>query len=202
MASWITAVAALLAVVLAGLALLLVKLMHAALSRRFAVVQEWFLDYRREQQRAQADQVAAWPVSERETFEKIITRGVVGAAVRNASSMPVYELEIVYRDPDAAWTAVKRVRQVPPSQTPEVYAGFDEEETNGPPDPERINADGTIRLAPSADMHIELRFTDAPGRRWVRDDRGLLTLSEESGQASGGGEGGAAGAGHVSLGDE
>jgi hypothetical protein len=204
MASWITAVAALLAVVLAGLTLFVVKLMHSALSRRFELVQEWFLDHRREQQRAQADQVAAWPVSERETFEKIITRGVVGAAVRNASSMPVYELEIVYRDPDAAWTAVKHVRQVPPSETPEVYAGFDDEETSGTPNPERINADGTIRLAPSADMHIELRFTDAQGRRWMRDDRGVLTQTGEpgSGQALGGGDGGSAGAGHVALGDE
>jgi hypothetical protein len=149
--------------------------MHVVLVRRFALVETWFLAYRHQQWRAQADLVCAWPVSERETFEKIITRGVVGAAVRNASQTPVYEVELIYRDPDAAWTAIKRVRQVPPSDAPEVYAGFDEEETKGEPSPDRINEDGTIRLAPSADMHLELRFTDTLGRRWIRDDRGQLT---------------------------
>jgi hypothetical protein len=175
MASWIAPFAALLAVVLAGLVLFVVLKMHKLLLRRFEIVEAWFLAYREQQWRAQAELVCAWPVSERETFEKVITRGVVGAAVRNASQMPVYELELVFRDPDAAWTAIKRIRQVPPSDVPEVYAGFDEEETKGEPNPERINEDGTIRLAPSADMHLEVRFTDSQGRRWTRDDRGVLT---------------------------
>jgi hypothetical protein len=123
--------------------------------------------------------VCAWAVSERETFEKIITRGVVGAAVRNAGQAPVYDLEIIFRDPPAAWTAIRRVRIVPPGEAPEVYAGFDSEETNGAVERERINEDGTIRLAPSADMHIELRFTDLRGRRWQRDEMGVLTLLTE-----------------------
>jgi hypothetical protein len=174
MASWITAFAAVVALVLAALTLLTVRGMHKALTERFGVVRDWYEASRLDRWRAQASLVCAWPVSERETFEKIITRGVVGAAVRNASEVPVYDVEIVYRDPDAAWTAMKRVRMVPPAAGPEVYAGFDEEETNGEPHPERINEDGTIRLAPSADMHLELRFTDAQGRRWVRDDEGRL----------------------------
>jgi hypothetical protein len=100
----------------------------------------------------------------------------VGAAVRNGSASPVYELELVYRDPEAAWTAVKRIPMVPPAEAAEVYAGFDEDKTDGDPHPDRINADGTIRLATSAQMRLELRFTDQQGRRWVRDERGVLSL--------------------------
>jgi hypothetical protein len=176
MASWITACAALVAALLAVLVLLVALTMHRALMRRFAVVESWVEAYRLEQWRQQADRVSAWPVSERETFEKIITRGVVGAAVRNGSATPVYQLELVYHDPDAAWTAVKRIAMVPPTDAPEVYAGFDEDKTEGEPKPDRVNADGTIRLAASADMHLEMRFTDGQGRRWVRDRLGVLTM--------------------------
>jgi hypothetical protein len=175
MAAWITAVAALLAAVVATLVLLVVWKMQRTLVGRSRVLEQWYLAYREERWRAQADLVSAWPVSERETFEKIITRGVVGAAVRNSSASPVYELELVYRDPEAAWTAVKRVPMVPPADTAEVYAGFDEDKTDGDPHPDRVNADGTIRLAASAQMRLELRFTDQQGRRWVRDERGVLT---------------------------
>jgi len=177
MAAWITACAALLAAVVAALVLLVVWKMQRALVGRFRVVEEWYLAYRDERWRAQADLVNAWPVSERETFEKVITRSVVGAAVRNASSAPVYEVELVYHDPDAAWTAIKRLPMVPPAETVEVYAGFDEDKTEGDPHPDRVNADGTIRLASSAEMRLELRFTDGQGRRWVRDSRGVLTAS-------------------------
>jgi hypothetical protein len=177
MASWVAAVAALIALVLASLVLYLGYRMHLALTRRYVVIEEWIRLYQHQLYRKQAELICAWPVSERETFEKVITRGVVGAAVRNASEMPVYELEIIYRDPDAAWTAIKRVRQLPPSETPDVYAGFDEQATHGEPNPDRINEDGSIRLAHSAEMHVELRFTDSQGRRWIRDDRGVLRES-------------------------
>jgi hypothetical protein len=176
MASWIIACAASLVAVLAALMVLVALTMHGAQKRRFAVVESWVEAYRLEQWRAQADRVCAWPVSERATFEKIITRGVVGAAVRNGSASPVYQVELVYHDPDAAWTAVKRITILPPADSPEVYAGFDEDTTEGDPSPERVNADGTIRLAASADMHLEVRFTDGQGRRWVRDRQGVLTL--------------------------
>ncbi|MEV4508870.1 hypothetical protein AB0K00_07925 [Dactylosporangium sp. NPDC049525] len=136
--------------------------------------------YQLAESRADAERVCAWAVSERETFEKIITRGVVGAAIRNAGQTPVYDLEIVFRDPPAAWTAIRRVRIVPPSEQPEVYAGFDEEHTDGPVERDRINEDGTIRLAPSADMHVEVRFTDSRGRRWQRDDHGILAQVGEN----------------------
>src|SRR5690348_8559391 len=160
MASWITALAAVVALVLAAFTLRTVRGMQRALAERFGVVRDWYEAARLDRWRAQADLVSAWPVSERETFEKIITRGVVGAAVRNGSASPVYEVELVYRDPEAAWTAVKRVPMVPPADTAEVFAGFDEDRTDGEPHPDRINADGTIRLATSAQMRLELRFTD------------------------------------------
>jgi hypothetical protein len=74
--------------------------------------------------RAQAEKVAAWPISERETFQRAIERGVVGAAIRNASPMPIYN--------------------------------------------------GSVKLVPSAEMRVRIRFADALGRRWSRDDNGVL----------------------------
>jgi hypothetical protein len=169
-------VAAILAVLVAAGAVYLGWAALQAARQAVAAVGALAAQYRLAGDRRDAERVCAWAVSERETFEKIITRGVVGAAVRNAGQSPVYDVEIVFRDPPAAWTAVRRVRIVPPAEGPEVYAGFDQEETDGPVERERINDDGTIRLAPSADMHVELRFTDAGGRRWQRDDKGQLNL--------------------------
>ncbi|MFB9181304.1 hypothetical protein ACFFX1_24460 [Dactylosporangium sucinum] len=168
-------VAAILAAAVAGGAVFVALRALNAARRAGGTVAELIRQARDAELRRDAELVCAWAVSERETFERIITRGVVGAAVRNASQMPVYDMEIVFRDPPAAWTAIRRVRIVPPSGEPEVYAGFDEEKTEGPVERDRINEDGTIRLAPSADMHVELRFTDLRGRRWQRDDRGVLT---------------------------
>ncbi|MER7006456.1 hypothetical protein ABT297_25925 [Dactylosporangium sp. NPDC000555] len=173
-------VAALLAVLVAGAGAYVAWRALQAARRGAEAVTDLVAAHRLAGDRADAERVCAWAVSERETFERIITRGVVGAAVRNASQTPVYDLEIVFRDPPAAWTAIRRVRIVPPAEQPEVYAGFDQEETNGPVDRDRINDDGTIRLAPSADMHVELRFTDARGRRWQRDDKGRLNLLAEN----------------------
>ncbi|WP_238015291.1 hypothetical protein KZZ52_49595 [Dactylosporangium sp. AC04546] len=173
-------VAAILAAAVAGGAVFVALLALNAARRAGDAVEVLVGQVREAWLRRDAELVCAWAVSERETFEKIITRGVVGAAVRNASQMPVYDMEIVFRDPPAAWTAIRRVRIVPPSQQPEVYAGFDQEQTEGPVERDRINEDGTIRLAPSADMHVELRFTDLRGRRWQRDDRGVLTQVGEN----------------------
>ncbi|UWP80908.1 hypothetical protein [Dactylosporangium fulvum] len=171
---------ALVAVAVAGGAVVLAYQVLRAVRQGAADVVRLVAAHRLAEARADAERVCAWAVSERETFEKIITRGVVGAAVRNAGQTPVYDLEIVFRDPPAAWTAIRRVRIVPPSEQPEVYAGFDEEKTEGPVDRDRINEDGTIRLAPSADMHVELRFTDGRGRRWQRDDTGVLNQVGEN----------------------
>ncbi|MFI5912939.1 hypothetical protein [Dactylosporangium sp. NPDC051541] len=173
-------VAAILAVLVAGGAVYLGWAALQAARQAAGAVGEFIAQHRLADDRRDAERVCAWAVSERETFEKIITRGVVGAAVRNAGQSPVYDVEIVFTDPPAAWTAVRRVRIVPPSEQPEVYAGFDQESTDGPVDRDRINDDGTIRLAPSADMHVEVRFTDAGGRRWQRDDQGRLNLQAEN----------------------
>lgn len=173
-------VVAVLATLVAGAAVFLAFQALKGVRRAVAAAAGLLAAYQLAEVRADAERVCAWAVSERETFEKIITRGVVGAAIRNAGGTPVYDLEIVFRDPPAAWTALRRVRIVPPSEQPEVYAGFDEENTDGPVERDRINEDGTIRLAPSADMHVELRFTDSRGRRWQRDDHGILTQVGEN----------------------
>jgi hypothetical protein len=127
------------------------------------------------EERAQALLIAAWPISERETFQKAIARGVVGAAIRNASPMPIYHVEIVYRDVGAAWSATRRLHIVPPADEPQICAGFDEEEQTGTPAPERVNKDGSVKLVPSAEMRVEIRFIDTYGRGWSRDDNGVLT---------------------------
>jgi hypothetical protein len=74
-----------------------------------------------------------------------------------------------------SWSSHRAVPSFAAAETAEVYAGFDEDKTDGDPHPDRVNADGTIRLAASAQMRLELRFTDQQGRRWVRDERGVLT---------------------------
>jgi hypothetical protein len=125
-------------------------------------------------EREQAALIAAWPLSEREIFQKAIERGVVGAAIRNASPMPIYNVEIVYRDDGAAWTAVRRVHIVPPGDEPQIFAGFDDEATTGTPAPERLNKDGSVKLVPAAEMRVEISFADTLGRRWHRDDAGVL----------------------------
>jgi hypothetical protein len=172
--SWLAFAIAVVAALLAGTTLAVVHRGQRAAADRFAAAERWYQEWHEERVSAQATLVCAWPVSERETFEKVITRGVVGAAVRNASQMPVYQVEIRYHDPDAAWTAVRRVVRVPPDDAPQVFAGFDEERTEGEPSPHRVNDDGSIRLALSAEMLVELRFTDGNGRRWVRDVSGGL----------------------------
>jgi hypothetical protein len=132
---------------------------------------------REARERQQATLVACWPISERETFQKAIERGVVGVAVRNASPMPIYNVEIVYRDEGAAWRAIRRVHIVPPSDEPQIIAGFDEETSTGTPAPGRINKDGSVKLVPSAEMRVEICFADVLGRRWRRDDNGVLDVA-------------------------
>ena len=174
---WILAASSLGAMAIAGAAVRVLARAQRLDAQRFAVIEAWYLHHLENSSREQAAHVCAWPVSERETFQKVIERGVVGAAVRNASQAPVYDVEIVYRDPDAAWMSIKRIPAIPPSDEPQVYPGFDEESTEGLPKPERVNDDGSISLAPSARMRVEIRFRDGHGRRWTRDDRGDLTLT-------------------------
>jgi hypothetical protein len=173
--TWISAIASLLTVAVAGLAVVTAGRALRANSRRTELMEELVRRREAEQDRHQADLVAAWPVSEHDTFQKVITRGIVGAAIRNASSMPIYYAEITYRDDEAAWSAVRQIQTVAPGDEPQVFAGFDRETSTGTPKPERINQDGSVRLSSSAHMKVELRFTDAQGRGWCRDDLGILT---------------------------
>jgi hypothetical protein len=172
---WLSAIAALLTLVLAAAIAGLALRGQRALAGRLGMIEDLHLRDAEARARAQAHQVAAWPVSERETYESVLRRGIVGAAVRNASEAPVYDVELVYRDPPAAWWAARYVGMVPPATEPDVHAGFDEEHTDGEPDPSRVNADGSIRLAQSAAMAVEIRFTDGRGVRWSRDASGVLS---------------------------
>jgi hypothetical protein len=171
--SWAFVVVSLCALGLAALAMRWSNRAFATASEAAARAE----DARREaRERAQATLVAAWPISERETFQKAIERGVVGAAVRNASPMPIYNVEIRYRDEGAAWAAIRRVHIVAPYDEPQVFAGFDEETTTGTPDPARLNKDGSVKLLPSAEMRVDVTFTDLLGRRWHRDHHGVLDV--------------------------
>ena len=172
---WLSAIAAMLTLVFAAAIAWLALGGQRAMVRRLDLVEDLSRREAEQRTRSQAQRVAAWAVSERETYESLLRRGIVGAAVRNASEAPVYDVELIYNDPPAAWTAVRYVGMVPPSTEPDVHAGFDVEHTHGAPDPSRINSDGSIRLAASAEMAVEVRFTDAGGVRWSRDASGTLT---------------------------
>ena len=166
-----------------GFALMSARWSHRALLASAGAAERADQARREAKEEAQAALVAAWPLSERETFQKAIERGVVGAAVRNASPMPIYNIDIVYRDPGAGWSATRRIQIVPPSDEPQIFAGFDEEKSSGDAAPERVNKDGSVKLVPSAEMRVEIRFADAMGRRWSRDDCGVLTSAPESAES-------------------
>lgn len=171
---WLSAVAAVLTFGLGVVVVGLVYRAQRAVVARLTVVEELYRRDSEQRARGQAQLVCAWPVSERETYQSVVRRGIVGAAVRNASESPVYDVELVFTDHPAAWRAVRRLGLVRPSAEPEVHAGFDEEETFGTPSRDRVNRDGTVRLAPSAEMAVEIRFTDGRGVRWRRDEAGVL----------------------------
>jgi hypothetical protein len=172
---WLSAVAALLTVVLAAVLAAVALRGQRSVVSQLRIIEDLYQRDAEQRARSQAQLVAAWPVSERSTYESLLRRGIVGAAVRNGSESPVYDVELIYRDVPAAWIAVRQVGTVPPAATAEVYAGFDEERTEGVPDPSRINPDGSIKLAPSVAMAVEIRFTDGLGVRWSRDSAGVLT---------------------------
>jgi hypothetical protein len=172
--SWVLVVVSLCAL---GLAALAARWSYSAFAVSFTAAERADEARREARERQQATLVAAWPISERETFQKSIERGVVGAAIRNASPMPIYDVEIVYRDRGAAWSAIRRLHIVPPSDEPQIFAGFDEETSTGTPAAERVNKDGSIKLVPSAEMRVEIRFVDTLGRRWRRDDNGVLDVA-------------------------
>jgi hypothetical protein len=171
---WLSAIAAVLTLAFAATLAALAYRGQRALVRRLDLVEDLSRREAEQRARSQAQLVTAWAVSERETYESLLRRGIVGAAVRNASESPVYDVELIYNDPPAAWTAVRHVGMVPPAGAADVHAGFDVEHTHGVPDASRINSDGSIRLAPSAEMVVEVRFTDARGVRWSRDASGVL----------------------------
>jgi hypothetical protein len=171
---WLSAIAAVLTLAFAVTLAALAYRGQRAMAWRLDLIEDLSRREAAQRARSQAQLVAAWAVSERETYESLLRRGIVGAAVRNASESPVYDVELIYSDPPAAWTAVRHVGMVPPASEPDVHAGFDVEHTHGAPDPSRINADGSIRLAASAEMAVEVRFTDARGVRWSRDGSGIL----------------------------
>jgi hypothetical protein len=171
---WLSAIAAVLTVGLAAAFAVVALRAQRALVSQLRMMEDLYIRDAEQRTRSQAQLVAAWPVSERSTYESLLRRGIVGAAVRNGSESPIYNVELIYRDTPAAWIAIRQVGTVPPAATAEVYAGFDEERTEGTPDPSRVNQDGSIKLAPSAAMKVEIRFTDGLGTRWSRDSTGVL----------------------------
>lgn len=171
---WLSAVAAVLTVGLAAVLSAVALRAQRSVVSQLRIIEDLYLRDAEQRASSQARLVAAWPVSERSTYESLLRRGIVGAAVRNGSESPVYRVELIYRDIPAAWLAVRQLGTVPPAAAAEVYAGFDEERTEGVPDPSRVNDDGSIKLAPSAAMRVEIRFTDGLGVRWSRDSDGVL----------------------------
>jgi hypothetical protein len=132
-------------------------------------------------QRAQASEITAWFGSYKGGVPRdqyypgspdVATAPIVwGAVVRNASRLPVFDVQVVFYEvndpggtsvwtPKPRWTASRRFRVIPPDQTrrldlPQTVLNTDEE----------CNDDVFV---------VGVTFTDANGVRWMRDARGAL----------------------------
>ena len=64
------------------------------------------------------------------------------SGTQHPSESPVYDVELIYNDPPAAWTGIRYVGMVAPSGEADVYAGLVVEHTHGVPDASRVNCGG------------------------------------------------------------
>jgi Bacterial extracellular solute-binding protein len=148
--TWLSAVAALIALMFAAIAAVAARRTYLIESDRDRVnaqarlVQDAYL------RRSQAALVSTW-WSQRDG----------GAYVRNASDSPVYQAYLTVHD-DAPGTTVKLdLPVIPPSGQPEMYPV-------------------QVREASLTSRRVSLTFTDASGVRWERDRYGRLTETDPS----------------------
>lgn len=115
-----------------------------------------------EAESAQADLVAAW----------IARRAEAWVVVRNSSTLPIYGVTILIKNtvrpldpeqPDPKMRFSRFFEVLPPGEEPASGLVNDEGKPMRDPDPEL-----------KASLGVEVWFTDAAGRRWVRRSTGQL----------------------------
>jgi hypothetical protein len=177
--TWIQAIATVLALIAASVAAVVAWKVLGVERRR---------DRQRQgaEERAQAEKVAAWPSVVRTDPADPNSAPKWGAAVRNASDLPVYQVHVEYRPITPGRGQMAIVSEVvPPGDWRPSGRELYPSETRYP-NPSVYPGGSTLRRAaqddlPDRNFVISLRFTDAANRVWHRDRYGVLTRVQQSG---------------------
>jgi hypothetical protein len=129
------------------------------------------LEQKRLADRVQADRVAAWPSEVRSDVNDPTSARQWGAAIRNGSDLPVYQLAVEFSGFTGPKYSAVICEVVPPGDWllsgRELYRRPDVAE-RGPQSQDRQ----------PREFLISVRFTDVAERRWYRDARGFLVRTE------------------------
>ncbi len=169
--TWINAITTTFALVAAAVAAMVAYRLYQIESSREARTAEDRESVAEGRRRAQANKVAAWFDS------KDAASKVWGAVIRNASDLPIFDIQVRFvfnfelwsggpRDNMEAEDAEQLIRVLPPSvdrfiEMPESYRRITE------------GYEFDIKL-----HMVEIEFTDAASNRWLRDVSGTLRLPE------------------------
>ncbi len=134
----------------------------------------------KDRQRAQAGQVAAWwgkskMVSSEGGALPSRTREFFGAWVRNASEVPVYDVEVVWLYEGKRHTA-RTVRMLPPNEQSDFYPMPHDKDPQSPWDD--LSPEEKVMAAIDATaggLDVEVSFRDSEDRKWRRSPSGALT---------------------------
>jgi hypothetical protein len=128
-------------------------------------------DQKRLLDRAQAERVAVWPAEVRTASNDPGSPRRWGAAVRNGSDLPVYQVSVEFSGLTGSGMDVVVLEVVPPGDWlltgRDLYRRPDAPEHG--PDPQDL---------PPRQFTVGVRFTDAADRRWHRNARGDLVRAE------------------------
>lgn len=129
---------------------------------------------------AQADSVAAWATTVDHEFAELTVPRSLGAVVRNASSLPVYNLVVTFIGPDGTDRARITVPVFPPGED-QFHCPIE------PRRPERQDDEVPVYAESFSEFAVALTFRDTAGRTWVRDQHGQLAkASPNAGSADSG----------------
>jgi hypothetical protein len=121
--------------------------------------------------RAQAERIAAWPsLWEVDDPDDTEPGFVWGAAIRNASDLPAYQVHVQFTPIGGSGGEGTIVIELVPPGSWRLEGGALSPATGGQSLPAREVTDALPRV-----FQIGLRFMDAAGRTWNRDVRGVLT---------------------------
>ena len=111
-----------------------------------------------DERRAQAARISAWV----EVYRKADGSREIAFHIHNASDMPIYEVELPLPDPNDNEVS-EFVGLVPPGQTI------------------RRSAPGEWLRSYVEPEPVQIEFQDSAGRRWARDEQGVLAQADRSG---------------------